>query len=213
MTNNPLIKICGITEKSIAKFLVKNNVDMIGFIFYPPSPRFISLENVKKIIKTIRKSNIKTVGVFVNEDINTVIHFYNQLKLDYIQLHGTESTEYIQFLQDIDVIKAIQIQDRTKQQDILKYADLKQVKYILVDTYKKKQFGGTGETFNWKQHEYLKEMNNVIISGGLNIDNIIAAKNYFQPAGFDINSGVEKAPGIKNKHKIKKILKLIREER
>ena len=209
--NNTFIKICSVKEKNIAKFVSKNKVNFIGFNFYPSSPRYISPDKAKKIIKSIKKYDIKKVGVFVNQDMAEVVEIYNQLKLDYIQLHGNESKDYIKQFKDCNLIKAIQIKDSTTKKDLKKYS-LPQVKYLLIDTFKKDQFGGTGETFNWKKHEYLKNMDNIIIAGGLNEDNVVSAKNYFNPAGLDINSGVEKAPGVKSKHKIKRILKLLRRE-
>ena len=206
--NNIMIKICGITELSTARFLIKNHISLMGLIFYLKSPRYIAQEKAMKLLKNLKKERkkIKVVGVFVNEDINTVQSTYHDLELDYVQLHGSETPEYINSLQ-IPVIKALKINDDFNEKEILKYQN-KNIKYFLLDTFQKGKMGGTGKTFNWKKFQYLKKYPDIIISGGLNINNISQAINFFQPAGVDINSGVEIKPGIKSKKKIKKILKV-----
>lgn len=207
--NNIMIKICGITELSTARFLIKNHISLMGLIFYLKSPRYIAPEKAMKLLNNLKneRKKIKVVGVFVNEDINTIQSTYHNLELDYVQLHGSETPEYINSLQ-IPVIKALKINDDFNEKEILKYQN-KNIKYFLLDTFQKRKMGGTGKTFNWEKFQYFKKYPNIIISGGLNTNNISQAINFFQPAGVDINSGVEIKPGIKSIKKIKEILKVI----
>ncbi len=207
--SNIIIKICGITELSTARFLIKNHISLMGLIFYLKSPRYITPEKANKLLNNLKKERkkIKVVGVFVNENNNLVQSIFHDIGLDYVQLHGSETPEYINSLQ-IPVIKVLKINDNFNEKEILKYQN-KNIKYFLLDTFQKGKIGGTGKTFNWKKFQYFKKYPNIIISGGLNKNNISQAINFFQPVGVDINSGVEIKPGIKSKKKIKEILKII----
>ena len=212
--NDFIVKICGITELSIARFLVQNNIDLIGFIFHPKSPRYILPEKAKYILDKLgnKRKKIKLVGVFVNQGIRKVISIAETLSLDFIQLHGKETPEYIDKLSDFSVIKAFRISDDFTKKEIAKYKS-KNIKYYLMDTFQKDKAGGTGKTFDWKSSAFLKNMSKIIISGGLKRDNIEQAIDFFHPAGIDLNSGVEKSPGIKSQENIKDILNLIRSDK
>ncbi len=209
--NNLIVKICGITELSTADFLADNNIDIMGFIFYPKSPRNIGLEKAKYILDKLRakSSKIKTAGVFVDENIDKLLSIAGELSLDFIQLHGNESIDYINNLRDHPVIKAFHMNENFKEDELLKYRN-KNIKYFLTDTFQKGIPGGTGEKFNWNKFQFLKNIPNIIISGGLNSENILEAIKVFKPAGIDLNSGLEVSPGIKSKKKIKEVLKKIR---
>ena len=206
-----IIKICGITELSTARYLVQNSIDIMGFIFFQKSPRYIPPENAKYILDKMgnKRKNIKVAGVFVNEGITKVKSIVEMLSLDFIQLHGKETPEFIDKLNDYSVIKAFQIKDDFTKQEITKYKN-KNIKYFLMDTFQKDKAGGTGQVFDWKKFGFLKSMSKIIISGGLNRDNIKQVIDCFNPAGIDLNSGVEKSPGIKSQENIKDIVKLIR---
>lgn len=205
--NKPFIKICGITEPHIAQYLVAEHVDLMGFIFYPHSPRYITLDKAKEILNSLKelRKKIKVVGVFVDEEINSVKKIGEELSLDYLQLHGNETAEYINQLDQFNIIKVFRATINFKKADIDKYSN-KNIKYILIDTFIKEKKGGTGEKFNWAEFTFLQQSPNLIISGGLKNENILEAIERFNPAGIDINSGVEFEPGIKNKEKIKEII-------
>ena len=209
--NDLIIKICGITEFSTAEFLIENNVDIMGFIFYAKSPRNISIKKAGQILDQLKEKRrkIKVTGVFVDENIEKIASIAKTLSLDFIQLHGNETPDYIDNLKDYSIIKAFRIKEDFTENEILKYKN-SNIKYFLTDTFQKEKPGGTGRTFNWKKFSFLKNMENIIISGGLNKDNILQAIKQFHPAGIDLNSGVEKSPGIKDKNKIAEILKLVK---
>ena len=209
--NDLIIKICGITEFSTAEFLIENNVDIMGFIFYTKSPRNISSEKARQILDQLKekRAKIKVTGVFVDENIDRLRSIAQTLSLDFIQLHGNETPDYIDNLKEYSIIKAFRIKEDFTEDEILKYTN-SNIKYFLTDTFQKEKPGGTGQTFNWEKFSFLKNMKNIIISGGLNKENILQAIEEFHPAGIDLNSGVEKSPGVKDKKKIAEILKLVK---
>ena len=211
--NDLIIKICGITEFSTAEFLIENNVDIMGFIFYTKSPRNISSEKARQILDQLKekRAKIKVTGVFVDENIDRLRSIAQTLSLDFIQLHGNETPDYIDNLKEYSIIKAFRIKEDFTEDEILKYTN-SNIKYFLTDTFQKEKPGGTGQTFNWEKFSFLKNMKNIINSGGLNKDNILQAIEEFHPAGIDLNSGVEKSPGVKDKKKIAEILKLLNYE-
>jgi phosphoribosylanthranilate isomerase len=229
------IKICGITNIEDAKVASENGVNFLGFINYKKSPRFIEIEKAFEIIKTLKKEffnkNIKFVGVFVNKklsDIFEILEFEkkeNSIKsfFDIFQLHGDESLEYIRNLKiklkelnlDIKIWKAFRIKSLEDfyGQRIFEYAE--ELDGILLDTFQKDNYGGTGESFDWQIFEDLKKIegseklfNKIILSGGIGLENIDEAlkKNDFVFA-VDINSKIEDYPGKKNREKMSEILK------
>lgn len=204
-----MIKICGVTDIDTAQFIVENDIEFMGFIFYPLSVRYKNAELVKNILSKIKIKNTKTVGVFVNEEIQKIINIATFLHLDYIQLHGVEGEDYLRMLKDFSIIKALRVNDKFDERQILPYKK-PNVHYILFDTYSKTKMGGTGKSFDWELHPYIKNYKNIIISGGLNENNIIKAVNFFHPAVVDLNSGVESKPGIKSQEKIERILHLLK---
>jgi len=123
--------------------------------------------------------------------------------LNLIQLHGNESPLFCEKL-SLACIKAFRIKDETSLKNMAAYKE--KVRGFLVDTYKKDQPGGTGESFNWELAIKAKVYNvPIILAGGLNPDNIKRAIEITQPYALDVNSGIEKAPGIKDKDLMKKL--------
>ncbi len=206
------IKICGIKEEQIIKLLVNLKVDYAGFIFYKKSKRFLEYEIAKKYVAEYN-NRINFVGVFVDESLDKLIRHITEINLKFVQLHGNEKPEYIRLLKEaipyLNVIKAFRV-DEDFQRDILKKYESLDLFGFLFDTYKKGQAGGTGETFNWEKVKYLRDYKNIIISGGINENNVVEAISLFNPFIIDINSGVEIAPGIKSEDKIVSIVNKIR---
>jgi len=202
------IKICGITSIEDLQELEKLGIDFFGMIFYPPSPRSVSLEKAKKITNHLTKySSIKKVGVFVNEPLENVKETISKLNLDLVQLHGDESLEYCKSI-DIPVIKVVRVESEKDLNKITEYKTI--VPYILLDTKLKNLYGGTGKSFDWNilNSTILKNCN-WFLSGGLNEKNFKEGLK-FNPYALDFNSGVEKAPGIKDIVLIKKIVQELR---
>ena len=149
------------------------------------------------------------MGVFVNESAETINKVAKQCRLSSIQLHGSEPPEFCtQF--DLPVIKAIAVRDETDIQVIPQYKGC--VSGILLDTKVENVHGGTGKTFDWGLAIAAKEYDTpLILSGGINSQNVSKAIKMVNPYGVDICSGVEKEPGIKDYNKMQQLLELIDE--
>ena len=139
------VKICGITNYQDAAAAVEMGADMIGFNFYPKSPRYITPEDAAAIINKL-PTFVDTVGVFVNESFERILEIINSLQLNWIQLHGDETPEFCQNFLSINVktIKAIRIKTKA---DIQK-ADAYFTDAIILDAFRSDIYGGTGETFD-----------------------------------------------------------------
>ena len=188
-------KICGITNLSDAQAAAVHGASAIGFIFYEKSSRAISIEDAKFISGHL-SNDISKVGVFVNHDKAFIEEAIRSVSLNIIQLHGDEIPGFCnQF--DVPVFKAIRIKNEAS----LSVMDQYNVAGFLLDTFSNKQYGGTGETFDWS---ILNEQIDtpIILSGGLNPDNILDAIDSVNPAAIDVNSGVEISPGKKDHQKI-----------
>ena len=193
-------KICGITNLSDAQAAAVHGASAIGFIFYEKSSRAISIEDAKFISRHL-SNDISKVGVFVNHDKAFIEEAIRSVSLNIIQLHGDETPGFCnQF--DVPVLKALRIKDKAS----LSVMDQYNVAGFLLDTFSTKQYGGTGETFDWSLLNDKLETP-IILSGGLNPDNILDAIDSVNPAAIDVNSGVELSPGKKDHQKINLLFK------
>jgi phosphoribosylanthranilate isomerase len=199
------IKICGMTNVSDARSAVEYGVDALGFIFYPKSQRYVSPEMAKEMIRKLPCDVIR-VGVFVNQEIREVKEIARFCNLSLIQLHGDESPRYCGQFSGFSLIKAIS--PRTEA-EILRLGDYP-VDAVLVDAYEQGRYGGTGKTSDWRLAIKVKERHFLILSGGLNADNIREAIETVRPQAVDINSGVEISPGKKDPDKMREIVEIAR---
>ena len=188
-------KICGITNLSDAQAAAVHGASAIGFIFYEKSSRAISIEDAKFISRHL-SNDISKVGVFVNHDKAFIEEAIRSASLNIIQLHGDETPGFCnQF--GVPVLKALRIKDKASFSAMSDY----NVDGFLLDTFSNKQYGGTGETFDWSLlNEQIETP--IILSGGLNPNNILDAIDSVHPAAIDVNSGVELSPGKKDHQKI-----------
>ena len=193
-------KICGITNLDDANVAVENGASAIGFIFYEKSPRTISINNAKSISKHLPKT-IARVGVFVNHEKDFIHEAISKVPLDMIQLHSDETPDFCnQF--DVPILKALRIKNEAS----LSVMDQYDVAVFLLDTFSNDQYGGTGETFDWSVLNR-KFKTPIILSGGLNSENILNAIDAVNPSAVDVNSGVESSPGKKDFNKLKLLFK------
>ncbi|MBW2645396.1 MAG: phosphoribosylanthranilate isomerase [Deltaproteobacteria bacterium] len=192
------IKICGITRLEDALLAADLGADALGFIF-AESPRQVVPETARKIISLLPPF-VNSVGVFVDEEQESVREIAAYCKLDLVQLHGNESSGYCKAL-DLKALKVIRVKDEKSIESMASYRGT--VQGFLLDTYVKGLPGGTGKTFNWELAKQAKKYGPVILSGGLNPDNICEAIEKVKPYGVDISSGVEASPGIKDPDKLK----------
>jgi phosphoribosylanthranilate isomerase len=197
------VKICGITNLEDALCAAQNGAAAVGFIFYPPSPRFIRPERAREIMDRLPRDFVK-VGVFVNEEARAVQKIFDDCRLDMIQLHGDETPGYCGQFPKSRVIKALELKDAG---DLAKAGGF-DVAAILVDSRRAGLYGGTGKTADWNLAGRLAQP--LVLSGGLKEDNVIDALQKVKPAALDINSGVEMLPGKKDPEKIKRIMQIIK---
>ena len=191
------VKVCGITRSEDAIAAVQCGADAIGFVFWPHSARYIDPESARRIAEVIPPF-ICTVGVYVDPDAAWVEETARAAKLNLLQFHGDESPEFCnQFSQPY--IKAIRVKPDT---DLLQYAQrYGAAKGLLLDTYAADMPGGTGHAFDWQLIPQQLSLP-LILSGGLNPDNVARAIKQTQPWAVDVSSGVEAAKGIKDEKKI-----------
>ncbi len=196
------VKICGITTIEDALSAAESGAAAVGFVFYPPSPRFINPQKVAEITDKLPAHLVK-VGVFVNEKESIVQRMFEDCRLDMIQLHGDESPAYCRQFPKNRIIKALALQTK---EDVRRAGDF-DVAAILIDARHNGLYGGTGQTADWDLAG--KIAGPLILSGGLNEFNILEALQKVRPAALDINSGVEEKPGKKDAAKIARMMRII----
>lgn len=170
--------------------------DALGFVFFKESPRYISPETAREITSYL-PSFVTTVGVFVNEEEQTIKEILTYAGIDVLQLHGDEPPEMCRTWHR--VIRALRVKDLT---DLKPLANCR-VSAFLLDTYSAEQFGGTGQIFNWDIAVEAKRFGHIILSGGLNPDNIEKAVKWVRPYAVDVSSGIEAAKGKKDLKKMR----------
>ena len=195
------IKICGLKRLDDIEIVNKYKPDYIGFVF-ADSKRKVTSDLACKMKKNL-DSSIKSVGVFVDEDIDVIIKLYDEGIIDIAQLHGLENEEYIKKLKQksnyqLEIINAIEMSD---EKDLKEY-DNSLADYLLLDSGK-----GSGKTFDWRliRKDLKKEF---FLAGGLNSQNISQAIQEFNPYAVDLSSSVE-TNGYKDELKIKKVMEAI----
>lgn len=203
------VKICGITNLYDARHAVACGADLLGFNFYLESPRFISPESARSMIDEIG-DKVRTVGVFVNEEIERIYETTLASKIEIIQLHGDESIEYereIHAWTGLDVIKAI----RTSVPFDERWLSSESEASLLLDGSSKGLYGGTGELADWsKSKEILARHSRVFLAGGLNCQNVAEAIRTVRPYAVDVASGVESSPGKKDPEKVAAFIDAVR---
>jgi phosphoribosylanthranilate isomerase len=195
------VKICGITTVEDALLAVEAGADALGFVFHDKSPRSISPENARAVIKALPPF-VQIVGLFVNAPIETVNEVINFCRLDLAQLHGDESPEYCEQVSR-RVIKAFRIKDRSSLDQLACF----RVAGYLLDAWMPSAYGGTGHSFNWELAVEAKRYGTIILAGGLTPENVRQAVTQVAPYGVDVSSGVECAPGRKDPEKVREFVK------
>jgi len=194
-----IVKICGITNLDDANMAADLGADALGFIFVPSSPRYIPPEKAAVITAHLAESLVR-VGVFVNAGRREIIETVEKAGVNCLQLHGDESPDDVKDF-TLPVWKAFRISDRFDPQALDAYS----AEAYLLDTFSPDSYGGTGRTFDWNIARRLNTDRKIILSGGLNPENIARAVEYIRPYGVDVNSGVEQQPGKKNAELLRRL--------
>jgi phosphoribosylanthranilate isomerase len=199
------IKICGITNIEDGMAAASAGADALGFVFHPPSPRYVTPGRVREIIGSL-PSGPCTVGVFVNLAAAEVLQIAELCGLDFIQLHGGETQEYCRRFPRERLIKALSFRGEAGLAEMAGYP----VRAFLVDAHDPVRFGGTGKTCDWSQASRAAALHPLILAGGLGEENIIAALEAVRPLAVDISSGVEVQPGRKDHEKIRSVIAAVK---
>lgn len=200
------VKICGLTTLEDARAALDAGADLLGFTFYPPSPRYVTPERCAEIVRALRtdapraaRHAPRLVGLFVNASADDVAGVLDACGLDLAQLHGDEGVDVLQAL-GYRAYKAF----RGNGHDHAAFADAGPgAPAFLVDAAVAGKFGGTGQTGDWDGAAQLARRHHVLLAGGLTADNVAEAVARVQPWGVDVASGVEAAPGKKDHAKVK----------
>jgi phosphoribosylanthranilate isomerase len=189
------VKICGITRTADAAMAASAGADAIGLVFYPPSPRFLSIERAREIRDALPPF-VQTVALFVNADAAQVSQVIGRVHPALLQFHGDEAPDFCaQF--GLPFVKACRVKEGVSALEYLR--PFSSAAAWLFDSHVP-EYGGVGESFDWSMVPITDKP--VILSGGLSQTNVAAAIRRVKPWGVDVSSGVESAKGIKDAAKI-----------
>ncbi|SLM33195.1 TrpC [Desulfamplus magnetovallimortis] len=206
------VKICGLTVPDEAIACAKAGADAIGLVFYPPSPRNLSIKQAAEITAAL-PDDIMTTGVFVDEPFEFIMERVRECRLKAVQLHGCEPPELVKRLaeQGIFVIKSLFAAREPCLADAGKYKD---ADAILVEYGKGVLPGGNAEKWNWELAKSalsgISEKQKVIVAGGISPENVTEAIKLSEPWCIDVSSGVEVSPGRKDIAKVEQMINQIR---
>ncbi|MFB3132491.1 MAG: phosphoribosylanthranilate isomerase [Rhodothermales bacterium] len=199
--NEITVKICGLTNLEDARFCAGAGVDFLGFIQYPKSPRYVTPEVAAAIIAWVYGP--EPVGVFVNEDADTVNRVAEAANFALVQLHGDEPPELCARIER-PVIKAFRIPREATVDQMRRQMEpyREHAAYFLLDTHHPTLWGGTGATFDWQQARTLAAAFPILLAGGIRTENVEEAVRSVRPLGVDLSSSLEAYPGKKDLDKM-----------
>ncbi len=191
-----IVKICGLRGVEAAQAAVEAGADLLGFVF-APSRRRVSVEDARAIVRALPVAT-RTVGVFVNEDPGAIAEVVEACGLAYVQLSGDEPPEAIAAL-PVPAIKAIRPRGPEAARELAAYAS--RVELFLLDSYRPRAYGGTGEVGDWALAAKLAAEYPCLLAGGLSPENVGLAIERVRPLGVDVSGGVER-DGVKDPERI-----------
>jgi phosphoribosylanthranilate isomerase len=212
MADPVVVKICGIKTSSILDAAIQAGADMVGFMHFTRSPRHVSIEDLATLIGEAR-GRIETCVVLVNPD-NSCVAEVAALGPDWIQLHGPESPHRVEAIRaeaGVEIMKAVPIGSADDVAHVAQFAEV--ADRILLDAKPPKgadRPGGLGETFDWNLLKALDPSIPFMLSGGLTPDTVADAIRTVRPFGVDVSSGVESAPGVKDKRLVEAFIRNVR---
>ena len=207
MNERTRIKICGLRDPNHARIAAAAGADAIGLVFYPPSPRFLTIEQAAEV-SAATPAYVSAVGLFVNEEASRIHEVIDGARLDFLQFQGDESPEFCaQFGRPF--VRAVRMEAGV---DLLEYARrFSAARALLLDAHVPGTPGGTGLTFDWAAIPRDLPIP-IILSGGLDASNVARAVQAVRPWAVDVSSGVESGRGIKDPGKIVEFIRKVRHE-
>ncbi|WP_029585492.1 phosphoribosylanthranilate isomerase [Bradyrhizobium sp. URHD0069] len=208
-----IVKICGLSTRETLDVALDAGADMVGFVFFPPSPRHLSLETARALGKQVKRRASK-VALTVDADDATFANIVEALQPDMLQLHGTESVARLRDLKQkfgLPVMKVLAVEATADLASLPGYAAV--ADRILFDARAPKEAtrpGGLGEVFDWRVLENLDLKLPFMVSGGLNVGNVAEAVRVTRAGGVDVSSGVERTPGLKDPEMIRAFIRAAR---
>ena len=196
-----LVKICGVTSVADAAVAVDAGADMIGLIFHPPSPRYVTPEQAESIVASL-PPELPAVGVFVNKSLETITEVARESGISRVQLHGDESPDLCRRL-PWRCIKTFRFTDKVQPEMMPDYP----VHAFLIEGFHDELYGGGGVKADWFRVATLHSYGRIILAGGLTPDNVREAIATVRPYAVDVCSGVEAAPGRKDAAKVRDFVK------
>jgi phosphoribosylanthranilate isomerase len=208
-----LVKICGLSTRETLDVALDTGADMVGFVFFPPSPRHLALETARELGRQA-KGRATKVALTVDADDVTLENIVETLQPDVLQLHGRETVARVRDIKQrfgLQVMKVLAVETAADLAPLAGYAAV--ADRILFDARAPKgatRPGGLGAVFDWHVLEKLELDLPVMVSGGLNADNVAEAVRVTRAGGVDISSGVERSPGIKDPELIRAFIRAAR---
>jgi len=205
-------KICGLTNFEDARVAAEAGVDLLGFIFYEPSPRYVSPAVVKEIVARLKDeldSPPRFVGVFVNAERAAIEQIMGDCGLDLAQLHGDESPEFVAHFAG-RAFKAVNPASLRNAQEAARKFILHPPDFMLLDAYHPTLRGGTGHIADWQMVQTVAQAHRLLLAGGLTPDNVAEAIRRVQPWGVDVSSGVEASKGRKDHAKVRALVAAVK---
>ncbi len=193
------IKVCGITRLTDALHAVQQGATAVGFVFWPRSPRGVSVERAAEIIAEL-PSSVTTVGVFVNEPVEGIRAVVARTGINAVQLHGDEPPAYADAL-EWPLIRAVSVDEVDEACDAWSEQTA-----LLLDTIDPVRRGGTGVPIDWTRAAAVARRRRIVLAGGLTPENVSSAIRAVRPYGVDVASGVESAPGVKDFAKVTRFI-------
>jgi phosphoribosylanthranilate isomerase len=209
-----LIKICGLKTPAALDAALEAGADLVGFVFFPPSPRHIGFEAARTLAERV-KNRARKVAVSVDATDELLKSAIAALKPDLLQLHGREPPERVAVIRSrfgLPVMKALPISERADLSSVHLHANVADL--LMFDARAPREAtrpGGLGMPFDWRLLENLALRVPFVLSGGLDAGNVAEAIRITRPDGVDVSSGVEQAPGQKDVDKIRAFIRAARE--
>lgn len=204
------VKICGITSLEDALAAVEAGADLLGFNFYPPSPRFVLPEVCAEIVAGLQGTGVACVGVFVNAPLNEIQAILDSCRLDLAQLSGDEPPELVNALGE-RAFKALRPADSTDLEALLQsYPPRRKAPAWLLDAYRPGEYGGTGTPASLELAGELARRAPILLAGGLRPENVAGVVRRVRPWGVDVASGVESSPPHKDVLRMKQFIQAAR---